>query len=82
MIVVDTSVWIDYFNGKSNAATDTLFNLLGADEILIGDLILKESSKDFSETSNSRKPSNYFDPVARTLMKSDCGSIIQIWIRV
>lgn len=42
MIVVDSSVWIDYFNGVNNATTDRLDQLLGAQRILLGDLILTE----------------------------------------
>ena len=55
MIVVDTSVWIDYFNGENNAATDTLFILLGTDEILIGDLILTEVLQGFQRDQAFKK---------------------------
>lgn len=47
MIVVDTSVWIDYFNGKQTGETDTLHGLLGTREIIIGDLILAEVLQGF-----------------------------------
>jgi predicted nucleic acid-binding protein len=33
MIVVDTSVWIDYFRSKAGAAVDHLHSLLDADEV-------------------------------------------------
>ena len=42
MILVDSSVWINYFNGRATAETDLLNRLLGTDELLIGDLILAE----------------------------------------
>ena len=42
MMVVDTSVWIDYFNGAHTPATDRLDAALGNQEILVGDLILTE----------------------------------------
>lgn len=42
MILVDSSVWIDFFNGAENAETDKLNELLGLEEVVIGDLILVE----------------------------------------
>ncbi len=42
MIVVDTSVWIDYLNNVSTPQTETLDLLLGRDVLAIGDLILTE----------------------------------------
>jgi len=42
MILVDSSVWIDYFNGLRNWQTDLLDDLLSNVHILIGDLILTE----------------------------------------
>ncbi len=51
MIVVDTSVWIDYFNGVPTPATDMLDAALGSQEILVGDLIFTEVLQGFrSET--------------------------------
>jgi predicted nucleic acid-binding protein len=42
MIVVDTSVWIDYFNERTTVATRSLEDFIGREEILVGDLILAE----------------------------------------
>lgn len=42
MILVDTSVWVAYFNGQSSAQTDALDDSLGGQEIIVGDLILTE----------------------------------------
>ena len=42
MIFVDSSVWIDYFNGKSTSETETLDALLGVEPIATGDSILAE----------------------------------------
>lgn len=42
MILVDSSVWIDYFHGESTAQTEKLDELLGRTPLLIGDLILAE----------------------------------------
>ena len=49
MIVVDSSVWIDYFNGQINPATDLLHDLLGNEAILIGDLIYAEVLQGFQK---------------------------------
>jgi predicted nucleic acid-binding protein len=47
MIVVDTTVWVDYFNGQVNPQTDALDDLLGRQPIIIGDLILGETLQGF-----------------------------------
>ncbi len=47
MIVADTSVWVDYFNGHGTPETDLLDRLLGAERLLIGDLILAEVLQGF-----------------------------------
>lgn len=40
MILVDSSVWIDYFNGTDTAQTDRLDAWLGVELLVTGDLIL------------------------------------------
>lgn len=47
MIVVDSGVWIDYFNGTASPQTDTLDSLLGAESLAMGDLILAEVLQGF-----------------------------------
>jgi predicted nucleic acid-binding protein len=47
MLVVDTSVWIDYFNGVKNPQTDFLDTALDNTPIIIGDLILAEVLQGF-----------------------------------
>ena len=47
MLVVDTSVWVDYFNGVENPQTDFLHAVLDKTPILIGDLILAEVLQGF-----------------------------------
>jgi predicted nucleic acid-binding protein len=42
MILVDSSVWIDYFKNKVTAQTERLEILLGAQDLAIGDLNLTE----------------------------------------
>jgi predicted nucleic acid-binding protein len=40
MIVVDSSVWIDFLHGRNAPHVRRLRMILGADEIVVGDLIL------------------------------------------
>lgn len=47
MILVDSSVWIDYFNGKRSWQTDSLDHMLSNVPIIIGDLILTEVLQGF-----------------------------------
>ena len=47
MIVVDSSVWIDFFNGVSTPQVERLDGLLGLMPIAIGDLILVEVVQGF-----------------------------------
>ena len=47
MILVDASVWIDYFNGRKTWQTNLLDNLLSDIPIIIGDLILTEILQGF-----------------------------------
>ena len=55
MILVDTSVWIDYFRGVVNPQSEKLDALLGVEQVLTGDLILTEvlqgfvSGRDFNQ---------------------------------
>ena len=47
MILVDSSVWIDYFKGTVTTQTDTLDGLLGREFLAIGDLMLTEVLQGF-----------------------------------
>ncbi|MCF8152218.1 MAG: PIN domain nuclease [Sulfuritalea sp.] len=55
MILVDSSVWIDYFRGVSTPQSDMLDALLGNEPLAIGDLALVEvlqgfgSDRDFNQ---------------------------------
>ena len=55
MILVDSSVWIDYFRGVHSPQTDRLHALLGNEPIATGDLVLCEvlqgfgSARDFNQ---------------------------------
>ena len=61
MIIVDTSVWVDYFNGKLSEETDSLDTMLGNQEILLGDLILTEILQGFQEDRLFREAQNMLE---------------------
>ena len=48
MILVDSSVWIDYFRGTVTPQTEKLDSLLGHEPLAIGDLILTEVLQGFA----------------------------------
>ena len=47
MILVDSSVWIDYFSGNGTPETEYLDGVLGVSAVAIGDLILTEVLQGF-----------------------------------
>ena len=47
MILVDSSVWIDYFSGNNSTEADFLDRTLGNRAVAIGDLILTEVLQGF-----------------------------------
>lgn len=47
MIVVDSSVWIDYLGGRVNAATDRLDSALEDGDVVTGDLVITEVLQGF-----------------------------------
>ena len=52
MILIDSSIWIDYFNGRCTRETDYLDALLGAEVAATGDLILVEVLQGFRDESD------------------------------
>lgn len=55
MILVDSSVWIDFFNGKDAEHVEKLYQLLGNQVVVSGDLIWVEVLQGFKEDSQFRK---------------------------
>lgn len=55
MILVDSSVWIDYFRGTVNERTTKLDELLGQETLAIGDLILTEVLQGFDNEREFRE---------------------------
>lgn len=47
MVLVDTSVWIDYFNSVNSWQTHYLYTLSGKRRLYVGDLILAEVLQGF-----------------------------------
>jgi predicted nucleic acid-binding protein len=62
VILVDSSVWIDYFNGTASPAAERLDSLLGVEPLAVGDLILTEVLQGFRNDADYR--------LARQLMTS------------
>jgi predicted nucleic acid-binding protein len=54
MILVDSSVWIDYFNGRDTNETNFLDGALSTDSICIGDIILAEVLQGFRSDQEYR----------------------------
>jgi predicted nucleic acid-binding protein len=66
LILVDSSVWIDYFRNVASAQTDALDELLEAEPIIVGDLILTEILQGFADDAQFRIAQRLFDSEAIT----------------
>jgi predicted nucleic acid-binding protein len=60
MLVVDSTVWVDYFNGIGNPQTDYLERIADQVPILIGDLILAEVLQGFRDDADFEKARRAF----------------------
>jgi len=62
MVLVDSSVWIDFFGDAPAPEVDRLVKLLGEDLVLMGDLVLAEvlqgirSEREFRLTRSALRP--------------------------
>ena len=63
MILVDTSVWIDYFNGVENKQTESLDHLLSEQTVLMGDIILTEILQGFDRDKDFKLAKQALDPL-------------------
>jgi predicted nucleic acid-binding protein len=54
LILVDSSVWIDYFNGSDTLPASKLDDLLSRERLAVGDLILTEVLQGFTKESDFR----------------------------
>ena len=64
MILVDSSVWIDYFNGQRTWQTNLLDNLLSDVPIIIGDIILAEILQGFRSDSDYESAKSYLSDLS------------------
>jgi len=63
VILVDTSVWIDYFNGVENKQTEHLDRILLEQSVLVGDIILTEILQGFDSDKEFRLAKQALDPL-------------------
>ena len=63
MILVDTSVWIDYFNGVDNKQTENLDRILSEQSVLVGDIILTEILQGFDSDKEFRLAKQALEPL-------------------
>ena len=75
MILVDSSVWIDYFSGRKTRESELLDRLLEIDRLLTGDLILAEVLQGFPRESDFR---NALDLLTRLEVASLAGREIAV----
>ncbi len=61
MILVDSSVWIDYFNGQTTWQTNLLDSLLSNVPIIIGDLIMVEVLQGFRSDKDYKSAKSYLN---------------------
>jgi len=64
MILVDSSVWIDYFNGRRTPQSDLLDGLLGREPLVVGDLILTEVLQGFKRDRDFNQARRLLDSLA------------------
>lgn len=64
MILVDSSVWIDYFRGVPTPQSDRLDSLLGVEPVAIGDLILAEVLQGFGSERDFHRARKLLAPLA------------------
>ncbi|MFT6578447.1 MAG: putative nucleic acid-binding protein [Zhongshania sp.] len=63
MILVDSSVWIDYFSGLDSPEADKLDNILGIRPVAIGDLILTEVLQGFRHDKDYKAAREVFEDI-------------------
>ncbi|MCG7926806.1 MAG: PIN domain nuclease [Candidatus Thiodiazotropha taylori] len=63
MIVVDSSVWIDFFSGDDTPEAENLDRTLGIKPVAIGDLILTEVLQGFRHDKDYKAARRVFDDV-------------------
>ena len=69
MILIDSTVWVDYFNGRITPQTNYLDSILTSVPILVGDLILAEVLQGFRQDAD-------FEQARRALSKFEIVSMV------
>lgn len=64
MILVDSSVWIDYFRSADTPQVAMLDSLLGRSRIAVGDLIAAEVLQGILDAGEFKRVANVFDAFA------------------
>jgi len=64
MILVDSSVWIDYFNGNLTWQTDLLDNHLSTTPIIMGDIILSEVLQGFKADNDFERAKSFLSALS------------------
>ena len=70
MILVDSSVWIDFVSARENSQTSRLRSLIGVERIIVGDLILAEVLQGCSDTRVLKESLRLFDRFDFTVLGS------------
>jgi predicted nucleic acid-binding protein len=68
MLVVDSTIWIDYFNGVESPQTDYLQQIADKTPILVGDIILAEVLQGFREDADFEKARRAFGKYTQVQM--------------
>ena len=82
MILVDTSVWIDYLNGKESVLTNILDKALIDGSVAIGDLILLEilqgikSEREYSKTRTALATLDQYEMFGHNMVEK-CAEIFR-----
>jgi predicted nucleic acid-binding protein len=61
VILVDSSVWIDYFNGVKNRQTEFLYQEIGDTNFAVGDLIYGEVMQGFRSDKDYKIAYDFFE---------------------
>ena len=78
MIIADTSIWVDYFNGIERSETDTLDSALDDGAVAIGDIIFLEilqgfrNDKDYKMAKTKLSPLDQFEMFGHAMV-SKCA---------
>jgi hypothetical protein len=75
VIVVDSSVWIDFLNGRSAPHVERLRAMLGADEIIVGDLMLCEVLQGLENDRAAREVEALLRRFEIALMVGDANAV-------